>query len=60
MLAMDAINAIVPREKAHTVGYCLGGTLLAITPAAMTRDGDDASSQSRCSQRKPTSPRPAS
>ena len=39
--ALDVINAIVPEQKIHAVGYCLGGTLLSIAAAAMARDGDD-------------------
>ena len=36
--ALDQIATIVPREKVHAVGYRLGGTLLAMTAAAMSRD----------------------
>jgi polyhydroxyalkanoate synthase len=40
MDAINAVNAVVPTQKVHAVGYCLGGTLLAIAAAAMGRDGD--------------------
>lgn len=41
MAALDVINTIVPNRKVHANGYCLGGTMLAITAATMARDGDD-------------------
>ncbi|MBL8698247.1 MAG: alpha/beta fold hydrolase [Alphaproteobacteria bacterium] len=40
MAALDAVSRVLPERRVHTVGYCLGGTLLAIAAAAMARDGD--------------------
>lgn len=39
--ALDVVGKVVPDQKVHAVGYCLGGTLLAIAAAAMAREGDD-------------------
>ncbi len=41
MEALKAINVIVPKQQVHGVGYCLGGTLLAIAAAAMGGVNDD-------------------
>lgn len=41
MSALDVVSAIVPGQKVHAVGYCLGGTMLAIAAATMARDKDD-------------------
>jgi polyhydroxyalkanoate synthase len=41
MAAIDVISKIIPDQKIHGVGYCLGGILLTIAAAAMGREGDD-------------------
>ena len=41
LVALDVISAIVPKRRVQAVGYCLGGTMLMITAAAMARDGDE-------------------
>lgn len=41
MAALDAVSAITSRPRVHGVGYCLGGTLLAIAAAAMAHNGDE-------------------
>lgn len=39
--ALKAVRAIVPDERVDTVGYCLGGTLLAMAAAYLAQLGDD-------------------
>jgi len=39
--AVDAVATIVPQRKIQAVGYCIGGTLLAIGAAALARDKDE-------------------
>jgi len=41
MDALEVATAVRPGRRVHAVGYCLGGTLLAIGAAAMARDGDE-------------------
>jgi polyhydroxyalkanoate synthase subunit PhaC len=41
LAALDAIKLAVGEDKVHTVGYCVGGTLLAITLATMAARHDE-------------------
>jgi len=38
--SVEAISKIVPGPKIHSVGYCIGGTLLSIAAAAFATQGD--------------------
>jgi polyhydroxyalkanoate synthase len=38
--ALDTVATMVPGQKVHCVGYCLGGTLASTGVAAMARDND--------------------
>lgn len=41
MSAIDAVAEIVPQRQIQAVGYCLGGTLLAMAAALMARSQDE-------------------
>ncbi|TGD63684.1 alpha/beta fold hydrolase [Tabrizicola sp. WMC-M-20] len=41
MAALDAVAGVVPETQVQAVGYCLGGTILAIAAATMARDHDN-------------------
>jgi polyhydroxyalkanoate synthase len=41
LAALDAIKQATGEEKVHTIGYCVGGTLLAIAIAAMAARKDE-------------------
>jgi len=40
MAAVDAVQGVTGSDHLHALGYCLGGTMLAIAAAAMARNGD--------------------
>ncbi len=40
LAALDAIKQAIGEDKVHSIGYCVGGTLLAIALAAMAARGD--------------------
>jgi polyhydroxyalkanoate synthase len=37
---LEAVSRIVPDQKIHSVGYCIGGTLLSIAAAIYAAEGD--------------------
>ncbi len=41
LAALDAIKEATGEDKVHTIGYCVGGTLLAVTLADMAARHDD-------------------
>jgi polyhydroxyalkanoate synthase subunit PhaC len=41
LAALDVAKEITREPKAHTIGYCVGGTMLAVTMAWLAARGDD-------------------
>jgi polyhydroxyalkanoate synthase len=39
--ALDAVTSVVPNRKVHSVGYCIGGTLLSIGAALLAHERDE-------------------
>jgi polyhydroxyalkanoate synthase len=39
--AIDAVTRVVPKHKVHSVGYCIGGTLLSIAAAELAAQDDE-------------------
>jgi polyhydroxyalkanoate synthase len=39
--ALDAVTSVVPNRNVHSVGYCIGGTLLSIGAALLARERDE-------------------
>lgn len=39
--AINIINHIMPKQKIHSVGYCIGGTFLMLAAAALVKHNDD-------------------
>ena len=41
MRALEVVRTIIPGHRVHSVGCCMGGTLLSMAAAALGRDGKD-------------------